>query len=141
MHPNLQFGFISHRGTAQASLLAGETIQQNRRRGLPVFAANLDARKCFDRIWHDGLFFRLADHLSINCWRIMVTWYRRLSARVTFGDATSEPFQICRDTRQGAILSPTLANIFLFPLIEVLDRSNRGALLHGHHVHTCHLLC
>ena len=131
---DLQFGFISHRGTAQASLLAGETIQQNRRRGLPVFAANLDARKCFDRIWHDGLFFRLADHLSINCWRIMVTWYRRLSARVTFGGATSEPFQICRGTRQGAILSPTLANIFLFPLIEALDRSNRGALLHGHHV-------
>ena len=64
----------------------------------------------------------------------MVTWYRRLSARVTFGGATSEPFQICRGTRQGAILSPTLANIFLSPLIEALDRSNRGALLHGHHV-------
>ena len=26
------------------------------------------------------------------------------------------------------------SNIFLFPLIEALDRSNRGALLHGHHV-------
>ena len=40
-----QFGFISMRGTAEASLLVGETIQWNVRRGLPVFAANLDARK------------------------------------------------------------------------------------------------
>ena len=89
-HP-LQFGFISQRGTMQASLLAGDTVQHNRHKGLAVFAANLDARKCFDRIWHDGHFYRLADHLSINCWRTMVTWYRQLSARVTFGGTTSEP--------------------------------------------------
>ena len=70
---DLQFGFISNRGTAEASLLIGETIQYNRRIGLPVFAANLDARKCFDRIWyepcfdriwHDGLFYRLMQHLN-----------------------------------------------------------------------------
>ena len=95
---------------------------------------DFDARKCFDRIWHDGLFFRLADHLSTNCWCLMVTWYRRLSARVTFGGATSEAFRICRGTRQGAILSPTLANIFLLPLIEALDRSSRGAFLHSQHI-------
>ena len=64
----------------------------------------------------------------------MVTWYRRLSARVSFGSVTSEPFQIYRDTRQGAIMSPTLANIFLFPLIETLDRGGRGAFLHGEHI-------
>ena len=64
----------------------------------------------------------------------MVNWYRRLSARVIFGGDTSEPFKICRGTRQGAILSPTLANIFLFPLVEALDSSGRGALLHGQHI-------
>ena len=53
---DLQFGLILKRGTTEASLLVGETIQRNRRMGLPVFAADLDARKCIDRIWHDGLF-------------------------------------------------------------------------------------
>ena len=62
---DLQFGFILKRGTTEASLLVGETIQRNRRMGLPVFAANLDARKCFDRIWHDGLFYRLMQHLTL----------------------------------------------------------------------------
>lgn len=131
---DLQFGFVSKRGAAQASLLIGETIQFHRRRGLSVFSANLDARKCFDRIWHDGLFFRLAEHLSVNSWLLLVSWYRRLSAQVIFGGTTSEQFSIQRGTRQGAILSPALANIFLFPLLQTLDSSGCGAYLHGHHV-------
>ena len=53
---DLQFGFIQHRGTTEASLLISETVQWHQRRGSPVFAANLDARKYFDKIWHDGLF-------------------------------------------------------------------------------------
>ena len=131
---DLQFGFISKRGSAQASLIIGETVQFHRRRGLSVFSANLDARKCFDRIWHDGLFNRLAEHLSVNSWLMVVSWYRRLSAHVIFGGITSEQFYIHRGTRQGAILSPTLANIFLYPLLQTLDNSGCGAFLHGHHV-------
>lgn len=131
---DLQFGFLDKRGTAQASLLAEETIQWNLSRQLAVFAANLDARKCFDKIWHDGMFYRLIEHLSINCWHLLVSWYRRLTARVVVGGRTSESLHICRGTRQGAILSPTLANIFLYPLIEALDRSGCGARLNGHHV-------
>ena len=130
----LQFGFVDKRGTAQASLLAEETVQWNLSRELAVFAANLDARKCFDKIWHDGVFYRLIDHLSINCWHLLVTWYRRLTARVVVGGKTSVGLRILRGTRQGAILSPTLANIFIYPLMEAVDRSGCGALLHGHHV-------
>ena len=38
---HLQCGFISHRGAMQAALLAGDTVQHTRRKGLPVLAANL----------------------------------------------------------------------------------------------------
>ena len=131
---DLQFGFISNRGTAEASLLIGETIQYNRRIGLPVFAANLDARKCFDRIWHDGLFYRLMQHLSSNYWLLVVNWYRHLTGRVIFGGNISEEFPVVRGTRQGAILSPTFANVFLHPLLAALDDSSLGAYLHQHHV-------
>ena len=131
---DLQFGFISRRSTTEASLLVGEAIQHNRKMGLPVFAANLDARKCFDRIWHDGLFYRLAPHLSNNCWLLVVNWYRHLTSRVTFDGAVSERFPVLRGTRQGAILSPCLANVYLFPLLRDLDQSGNGAYLHQHHV-------
>ena len=59
----LQHGFTSRRSTTESSLLASETVQWNRQSGMPVYAANVDARKCFDKIWHDGLFERLASHL------------------------------------------------------------------------------
>ena len=96
---NLQFGFITKRGTTEASLLVGETIQQNRCACLPVFAANLDARICFERIWHGGLLCRFMQHLSINCWLLAVYWYRHLTARITFNGAVSEQFSVVRGTR------------------------------------------
>ena len=131
---DLQFGFIPGRGSAQASLLASETVQHRRRRGLPVFTANLDARKCFGRIWHDGLFFRLVQHLSVNSWLLIVDWYHRLSAHVVLDGITSGQFCIHRGTRQGAILSPMLTNIFLCPLLRALDSSGCGATLYSKHV-------
>ena len=109
---DLQFGFIPRRGTAEASLLVGETIQQNRRNGLPVFAANMDARKCFDRIWHDGLFFRIKQHLSVKSWLLVVQWYHHLTARVKFGCKISEMFPVLRGTRQGAIVTNLRKYIF-----------------------------
>ena len=130
----LQFGFVRNRGTAQASLLSGETVQWHLRRRMPVFAANLDARKCYDRIWHDGLLYRVAEHIDDQSWRLLLTWYRSLTARIAFSGQTSNSLGIERGTRQGAILSPTLANISLYPLLEMLDRSGLGACLHGAHV-------
>ena len=130
----LQFGFVPHRGTHEASILIGETVQWHLRRGSPVFAANLDARKFFDRIWHDGLFWHLVDLLSPRTWHLLLSWYRDLRGNVAFRGAQSCDFHIRRGTRQGAILSPTLANVFLRPLIASLDESGKGAYLHGCHV-------
>jgi len=131
---DLQFGFVERRGTTEASLLVVETARWHLRRGSPVFAANLDARKCFDRIWHDGLFFRLIELLSTRAWCLLLSWYRKLTALVDFAGYRSESFRINRGTRQGAILSPALANVFFRPLIQLLDQSGRGAELLGYHV-------
>ena len=46
----------------------------------------------------------------------------------------SEVFPVLWGTRQGAIPSPTFANILLHLLLEALDDSSRGAFLHQHHV-------
>ena len=131
---DLQFGFVAHRGTTEASLLINETVQWHLRRRSPVFVANLDARKFFDRIWHDGLFWRLVDLLSVRTWCLLRSWYKALRGQVVFRGVLSSEFRVLRGTRQGAILSPTLANVYLLPLIAALDDSGRGATLHGCHV-------
>ena len=130
----LQFGFAQNRGTVQASLLTAETVQWHLRRKLPVFVANLDARKCFDSIWHDGLFFRLLVLLGTRSWCLLRAWYFCLSAQVCYGGVTSHSFKIDRGTRQGAILSPTLANVYFRPLVELLDDADVGARLLNAHV-------
>ena len=79
----LQFGFVHHR-THEASILIGETVQWHLRRGSPVFAANLNARKLFDRIWHDGLFWHLVDLISPRTWHLSLSWYRDLRGTVAF---------------------------------------------------------
>ena len=63
----------------------------------------------------------------------MLKWYRRLTAHVGFGGTTSETFRVLRGTRQGAILSPMFANVYLRPLVAELDASDLGADLYGHH--------
>jgi hypothetical protein len=51
-HPNQnQFDCREGRGTAVASSFLHDASS-----GTPVFVCSLDAEKCFDTIWHQGLF-------------------------------------------------------------------------------------
>ena len=131
---DLQFGFLRNRGTREASLLVQETAQDHMSRRSPLFVANLDARKCFDRLWHAGVLLRASDHMSLRSWALLAFWYDQLTARVRFGDVMSDTFEVRRGVRQGALLSPCLTNMYLLPLIQQLDGSNLGPLVYGHHV-------
>ena len=131
---DLQFGFLCHRGTREASMLVQETAQHYLSRKSPLFVANLDARKCFDRLWHAAVLLRASDHLSRRSWALLAFWYTHLTARVRFGGVLSDAFAVRRGVRQGALLSPCLTNIYLLPLIQQLDESGLGPLVYGHHV-------
>ena len=39
----------------------------------PLYISSLDAEKCFDSIWHDGLFYKLYSVLPISHWMLLVT--------------------------------------------------------------------
>ena len=130
----LQFGFLGHRGTREAIMLVQETAQHYLSNSSPLFVANLDARKCFDRLWHAGVLLRASEHLSRRTWALLAFWYAHLTARVRFGGVLSDAFGVRRGVRQGALLSPCLTNMFLLPLVQQLDDSGLGPLLYGHHV-------
>ena len=130
----LQFGFLCHRGTREASILVQETAQHFLCRQSPLFAANLDARKCFDRIWHAGVLLRASDHLSRRSWALLASWYAHLTAQVRFGRSLSGAFAVRRGVRQGALLSPCLTNMFLLPLVQQLDDSNLGPTVYDNHI-------
>ena len=53
---DLQFGFISGRGTNMAVSLVNDVISYCTERGSPVYTCSLDAQEAFDAIPHPVLF-------------------------------------------------------------------------------------
>ena len=75
-HEN-QFGFRTGRGTAMACSFLNDLMQYCRFNGSPMFICSLDAEKCFDTIWHDGLFYKLIDILPQSHWLYLYRLYNR----------------------------------------------------------------
>jgi hypothetical protein len=93
-----------------------------------IYICSLDAEKCFDSIWHDGLFYKLIDILCDAEWRLLYKWYKKLDVVIKWNGIIhqSSYFKVTRGTRQGCKLSPTLFNIFLSELMFQLTNLDSG---------------
>lgn len=121
-----QFGFRENRGTDQAICTIHDVIKAMNSNGSPVFLCTLDAEKCFDRIWHEGLFYKLDGLLPDHQWLFMRRWYLSLFATVRWKGQLSRQFRVTRGTRQGSLLSPALFNVFIDGLLSELKAMHFG---------------
>ena len=62
------FAFRKGRGTTFATSLLNDTAAYTKARGSPLYVCSLDAEKCFDSIWHPGLFYKLIDIIPNAHW-------------------------------------------------------------------------
>lgn len=58
IHP-LQGGFRKGYGTSHTSFILQEAIRSCKQQKQICYMAFLDARKAFDTVWHNGLFYKL----------------------------------------------------------------------------------
>ena len=123
---DLQFGFISGRGTTTAASLANDVICYCNKRGSPVFTCALDAEGAFDVIPHDILFSKSIDVIPDHCWLILVNWYRNINVQIKWVKSLSPPIKVCKGTRQGGISSPYLFNLFYKDMINELSSTVGG---------------
>ena len=59
-----QFGFRKGRGTSQACSFVNDLSKCCNDKGSPLHICTLDAEKCFDKIWHSGLFLQIKARLT-----------------------------------------------------------------------------
>ena len=92
---------------------------------------SLDAQKCFDSIWHDGLFHKLIGKIPDLHWVFLYKWYRASKAKVRWAGEFSSTFSISKGMHQGSILSPRLFSIFINDLLLQLNSNENGMTIYN----------
>ena len=130
-HRNAQFGFCSDASTIHAELLLRETVAKYNSQGTPVYICSMDAEKAFDCCNWLELFTNLIAKETIPrlVIRFLINLYLKGEAAVKYKGHYSQKFSLTQGVRQGSILSPYLYNIYTEILIDVINKSNLGALL------------
>ena len=126
-----QFGFRKGRGTATSVSLAHDAVKYMNNNGSSIYVCSLDAQKCFDSIWHDGLFHKLNGEIPDLHWIFLYKWYRTSKATVRWAGELSETFSISKGMRQGSILSPRLFSIFINDLLLHLKANTNGMKIYN----------
>ena len=103
-------------------------------KGSSLYVCSLDAEKCFDSIWHCGLFFKLMHVLPDPHWLFLHNWYANTYAQVRWETQFSKRFQISKGMKQGSLISPRLFNIFINDLLTKLGTMNSGFKMNDFHL-------
>ena len=129
-----QFGFRKGRGTLFATSLLNDIASYSIEHGSALFVCSLDAEKCFDSIWHAGLFYKLMGVIPDTHWLFMYNWYSNSYAQVRWGNKLSNIFNVRKGMKQGSILSPRLFNIFINDLLIKLQSEKSGFRMNDFHL-------
>lgn len=111
--PNEQHGFRAQHSTAHQLMRVTKYITQGFNRRQATGAILLDVAKAFDKVWHDGIIYKMLQ-LNAPFWivRIIQSFLQERTFKVKLGTAMSSLKQVEAGVPQGSVLSPTLYNIY-----------------------------
>lgn len=83
---------------------------------------SIDLQAAFDSIWHEALLHKMMVlEFPVYLVKIVQSFLTNRLYRVRVGNALSEPRPIVKGVPQGAVLSPTLFNIFVADIPQMSD--------------------
>ena len=125
-HP-LQGGFQKGMGCTMTSFLVNESVQYAKENNSKLYICFLDAKKAFDKVWHDGLLLKFYERgIDLYIWKVLVSLHANLTSYVLFRGRKSSTFNINRGTRQGGVISPFGFLCFIDDLLHLLTLSKNG---------------
>lgn len=110
--PNHQFGFREKHSTTQQVHRVINLIEKTLEEKGVTAAIFLDIQMAFDRVWHQGLIFKLKSILPINHCDLINSYLSNRQFRVRYGSAYSEFKTILAGVPQGSVLGPILYLLF-----------------------------
>lgn len=128
-----QIGFLPKCRTSDhiftLQTLIDKYVHQNKEQ---IFACFVDFKKAFDSIWHEGLYLKLIDSgVGGKFYDLIKSMYTASQCAVKIGNQRTEFFPQGRGVRQGCSLSPTLFNIYINQLANMLEHAPfQGLTLH-----------
>ena len=109
-----QSGFRAHRSTHDNLVYLTQKISEGFNRGSKTLALFCDIFKAFDKVWHSGLLFKLAE---LGLPDGFIRWTRNFLAdrtsTVIVGSASSSAIPIETGVPQGSVLGPLLFSLYI----------------------------
>jgi hypothetical protein len=119
--PTHQFGFRKGHSTIQQLHRVVDYASDCLERKLYCVGVFLDISSAFDRVWHNGLLFKLKHQLPDSYYRLVRSFLEDRFFKVRQGSSLSSLGLIQAGVPQGAILSPTFYNVFTSDIPTCVD--------------------
>lgn len=111
--PNTQFGFRSAHSCSQQLHRVVDTLLDTYEEKSVCLGLFLDTEKAFDKVWYDGLLYKVKSRLSDTLYRILQSYLSCRTFSVKLENSQSSVKTITAGVPQGSVLGPLLYLIYV----------------------------
>ena len=122
-----QSGFRKNRSTEDQMTLLTQDIENGFQQKMKTLAVFVDLTKAFDKVWKEGLLFKLLRRKACgNMYSWIQSYLFQRSVWVRLDRQTSSSAKIREGVPQGGVISPTLFFIFIHGICDKLSSRIHG---------------